>query len=292
SELVASPPWPEWNPTIPGASGCVEFHLDTASLPQTPWPGWNPALPGATGSVEFHLDTARLPQTPRPGWNPALPGATGSVEFHLDTACWQQPPGPGGNPPLPDATAGRSPPPPPRPGRNLHGRDGTRPSQARPECRVPPRHSVLAANPMAGMEPGPPRRDLNVEFHLDTPSLQQPHGPGWNPALPGATGSVEFHLDTARLPKNPTAGMEPGPPRIRNRRKSMPHPLWTPSREQIAASRMDAFRRQVNQQFGLSLADYAQLHEWSMQERADFWQALVAFFQVQFTTPPSRILEE
>lgn len=72
----------------------------------------------------------------------------------------------------------------------------------------------------------------------------------------------------------------------------MPHPLWTPSREQIAASRMDAFRRQVNQQFGLSLADYAQLHEWSIQERADFWQALVAFFQVQFTTPPSRILEE
>src|SRR5690554_5315517 len=66
----------------------------------------------------------------------------------------------------------------------------------------------------------------------------------------------------------------------------MAQPMWTPSREQIAASRMDAFRRQVNQQFGLSLADYAQLHEWSIQERADFWQALVAFFQVQFTTPP------
>src|SRR5690606_32184649 len=139
-----------------------------------------------------------------------------------------------------------------RAGSNLHGRDGTRPSQARPECRAPPRHSVLAANPMAGTEPGPPRRDLNAGFHPDTPGLHEPHWPGWNPALPGATESVEFHLDTARLPKNPTAGMEPGPPRIRNRRKSMPHPLWTPSREQIAASRMDAFRRQVNQQFGLS----------------------------------------
>ena len=72
----------------------------------------------------------------------------------------------------------------------------------------------------------------------------------------------------------------------------MPHSLWTPSREQIAASRMDAFRRQVNQQFRLALADYAQLHEWSIQERDDFWQALAAFFQVQLTTPPSRILEE
>src|SRR5690606_19054588 len=124
------------------------------------------------------------------------------------------------------------------------------------------------------------------------PRVQQPQRAGSNPALPGATARVQVHLDTAPLPKNPTAGMEPGPPRIRNRRKSMPHPPWTPSREQIAASRMDAFRRQVNQQFGLSLADYAQLHEWSIQERADFWQALVAFFQVQFTTPPSRILEE
>src|SRR5690606_18807209 len=51
-------------------------------------------------------------------------------------------------------------------------------------------------------------------------------------------------------------------------------------------------RRQVNQQFGLSLADYAQLHDCSIRRRADFWQALAAFFQVQFTTPPTTILDE
>src|SRR5690606_25367721 len=72
----------------------------------------------------------------------------------------------------------------------------------------------------------------------------------------------------------------------------MAQPMWTPSPERIAASRMDAFRRQVNQQFGLSLADYAQLHDWSIRRRADFWQALAAFFQVQFTTPPTTILDE
>ena len=72
----------------------------------------------------------------------------------------------------------------------------------------------------------------------------------------------------------------------------MPHPLWTPSPERIATTRMDAFRRTVNQQLGLALADYAQLHKWSIQQRADFWQALAGFFQVQFSTPPTRILEE
>ena len=72
----------------------------------------------------------------------------------------------------------------------------------------------------------------------------------------------------------------------------MPHPLWTPSPERIAHSQMDTFRRQINQQLGLSLADYPQLHEWSIQQRADFWQALAAFFQVQFSTEPTEILEE
>ena len=72
----------------------------------------------------------------------------------------------------------------------------------------------------------------------------------------------------------------------------MHHPLWAPSPERIAATRMDAFRRQVNQQFGLALADYAQLHAWSIQQQADFWQALAEFFQVQFHSPANSILEQ
>lgn len=72
----------------------------------------------------------------------------------------------------------------------------------------------------------------------------------------------------------------------------MSQPLWTPSADRIAATRMDAFRRFINQRHSLQLADYSQLHAWSVAERADFWQAIVAFFEVRFSTPAKAVLEE
>ena len=50
----------------------------------------------------------------------------------------------------------------------------------------------------------------------------------------------------------------------------MPQPLWTPSAERIRHSRMEAFRQYVNRQYQLNLADYSQLHAWSIDRRADF----------------------
>ena len=44
----------------------------------------------------------------------------------------------------------------------------------------------------------------------------------------------------------------------------MQQPLWTPSAESIAASRMDAFRRFINYRHALHLADYPALHAWSV----------------------------
>lgn len=72
----------------------------------------------------------------------------------------------------------------------------------------------------------------------------------------------------------------------------MSQPLWTPSADRIAATRMDAFRRYINQRHSLQLADYPQLHAWSVAERADFWQAIVEFFEVRFSTPAKAVLEE
>lgn len=71
----------------------------------------------------------------------------------------------------------------------------------------------------------------------------------------------------------------------------MPHPLWSPSPEHIANTRMDAFRRAVNQHDGLALADYPQLHAWSIEQPADFWHAIARFFEVQFSDPPQQICE-
>jgi acetoacetyl-CoA synthetase len=72
----------------------------------------------------------------------------------------------------------------------------------------------------------------------------------------------------------------------------MSQPLWTPSRERISASRMDAFRRFVNEHQGLQLADYPALHAWSVEQRAAFWQAIVDFFDIRFNSPAECVLRE
>ncbi|MDH0143647.1 acetoacetate--CoA ligase [Aquipseudomonas alcaligenes] len=72
----------------------------------------------------------------------------------------------------------------------------------------------------------------------------------------------------------------------------MQQPLWAPSAERIAATRMDAFRRFVNQRYALQLTDYPALHAWSVAQREAFWQAIVDFFEVRFTQQPDAVLRE
>ncbi|WP_339463087.1 acetoacetate--CoA ligase [Pseudomonas sp. EA_105y_Pfl2_R69] len=72
----------------------------------------------------------------------------------------------------------------------------------------------------------------------------------------------------------------------------MNQPLWTPSPARIAATRMDAFRRFVNQRHSLQLSDYPSLHAWSVAQREAFWRAIVEFFEVRFSQHPERALDE
>jgi acetoacetyl-CoA synthetase len=72
----------------------------------------------------------------------------------------------------------------------------------------------------------------------------------------------------------------------------MLQPLWTPSADRIATTRMTAFRQFINQRHGLTLADYPALHAWSVAERAAFWQAIADFFEIRFSTPAITVLRE
>jgi acetoacetyl-CoA synthetase len=74
--------------------------------------------------------------------------------------------------------------------------------------------------------------------------------------------------------------------------QAMNQPLWTPSATRIAATRMEAFRHFVNQRQQLTLSDYPALHAWSVAERENFWQAIVEFFEIRFSSPASTILRE
>ncbi|MFQ6615280.1 MAG: acetoacetate--CoA ligase [Fidelibacterota bacterium] len=72
--------------------------------------------------------------------------------------------------------------------------------------------------------------------------------------------------------------------------------LWTPSREQVVRTQMDAFRRFVNKTYDRDLKDYFDLYEWSVSEIPDFWAAVWEFMDIihsrsyrQVVDDPSRM---
>jgi len=54
----------------------------------------------------------------------------------------------------------------------------------------------------------------------------------------------------------------------------MSAPLWQPSSHRIESSNLHQFIRQVNDARKLSLNDYSDLYEWSIDKTEDFWSEL------------------
>jgi acetoacetyl-CoA synthetase len=57
----------------------------------------------------------------------------------------------------------------------------------------------------------------------------------------------------------------------------MPGPMWTPSPERIAASKLTAFMAQVKAEWGVDCSDYEALHRWSVVELEPFWSSVWRF---------------
>ncbi|UDI90500.1 acetoacetate--CoA ligase [Pseudomonas sp. IAC-BECa141] len=68
--------------------------------------------------------------------------------------------------------------------------------------------------------------------------------------------------------------------------------LWQPDGKRIARSRMDGFRRFIIQRHHVHLDDYPALHQWSIDQREAFWQAIVDFFDIRFHTQPDAVLRD
>lgn len=66
-------------------------------------------------------------------------------------------------------------------------------------------------------------------------------------------------------------------------------PLWTPSKERIENSNMQAFM-QFLQSKGLMIDDYWTLHQWSIECREDFWTALIQFGGIEFASRWQEVL--
>ncbi|HSB96703.1 MAG TPA: acetoacetate--CoA ligase [Spongiibacteraceae bacterium] len=58
-------------------------------------------------------------------------------------------------------------------------------------------------------------------------------------------------------------------------------PLWSPSPARIAGSALTDFQQQLQQRFAVQFADYAALQRWSIDNPAEFWQAVWSFGEVR-----------
>jgi hypothetical protein len=67
--------------------------------------------------------------------------------------------------------------------------------------------------------------------------------------------------------------------------------LWTPDPDRIAAANITAFNRWLARHRGLDFPDYASMWRWSVTDLEGFWGALWDYFQIESTTPYTRVLE-
>ena len=66
--------------------------------------------------------------------------------------------------------------------------------------------------------------------------------------------------------------------------------VWTPSPERIASATITRYREWLNETRGLSLENYADLWQWSVDELEEFWASIWAFFEVEASAPYERVL--
>jgi acetoacetyl-CoA synthetase len=72
----------------------------------------------------------------------------------------------------------------------------------------------------------------------------------------------------------------------------MQSPLWTPSAERIANSRLKAYQDYLQANYQLSFANYDELYCWSVDDVATFWKSVWDFCAVKASVQPTNILTD
>ena len=68
-------------------------------------------------------------------------------------------------------------------------------------------------------------------------------------------------------------------------------PLWQPSKDRLAKSNMQQFMLQTNAKYQLNMQSYADLHLWSVENLATFWDEIWHLADVQAQHKGHHILE-
>jgi acetoacetyl-CoA synthetase len=66
--------------------------------------------------------------------------------------------------------------------------------------------------------------------------------------------------------------------------------LWTPAPDRVAAANITSFNRWLGRHRGLDFPDYASMWRWSVTDLEGFWGALWDYFQIESSTPYTRVL--
>jgi acetoacetyl-CoA synthetase len=69
-------------------------------------------------------------------------------------------------------------------------------------------------------------------------------------------------------------------------------PLWVPSEERVRNANITRFIEQVNAEHSLGLNGFPALYQWSIENRAEFWEAVWKFGGVIASQPYSQVLED
>jgi acetoacetyl-CoA synthetase len=68
--------------------------------------------------------------------------------------------------------------------------------------------------------------------------------------------------------------------------------LWTPTEERKKKTNLYRFMQTVNSKFGKDFTEYEPLHQWSVDNIADFWATMWEFADIKFSEPYTEVIDE
>jgi acetoacetyl-CoA synthetase len=68
---------------------------------------------------------------------------------------------------------------------------------------------------------------------------------------------------------------------------SLPELLWAPNN--AGSTRIDSFRKLINERHNLKLDSYNDLWQWSVQEYPKFWEEFLHFSKIKYSQPYTKV---
>ena len=56
--------------------------------------------------------------------------------------------------------------------------------------------------------------------------------------------------------------------------------LWSPSDDRVKSSQMFRFLQNINAKYDLNLVNFSELHNWSIENKSEFWSSIWDFFKI------------